>query len=228
MTIKVCTTGNTDFTGYSVRNHSPGCSCFASAGLTPCRVCHDFAYPRYYRVTLSGFNTGTCDRCNEWNATYILENPATNFGLSGRCFVGWSLPCNDSGLNLSAGIQFIRGYDYSILLNSWGTETDFWNIGDLIDTGTNYLQVTISNHCNRYPAGYDAAGLPKCGLGECIKPGGGFQGLLYLLDVGQNVDCLKFGPVNVPFLKKTGNGDFTSCSHQWEKCTVGTVEVSSL
>ena len=225
-TVKVCTTGNTDFTDFEVRNHQPGCPCLAGSSLTPCFACLGNEYPRYYRLTLSGFNASACSDCATWNGTYVLEVPAGT-GLSGRCGVSMNLSCDAVGSKQTkVTVQMVEGTRLSNVLNMWGDSTDFWNIGDVIAKGHYYLWVGFGNACSQWPS-YDSAGQPFCG---CSAPGeDGFMGLLYLLDLGTTpLDCLKFGPVNVPLIRTTGNRDLTNCSRAWDKCTTGTVEVGSL
>jgi len=225
-TVKVCTTGNTDFTDFKVFNHEPGCPCFSGSSLTPCFACASLEYPRYYRITLAGFGASACSNCDAWNGTYVLEVP-TGTQLSGRCGVSMNLPCDAVGSKqTSLTVQMVEGTRLSNVLNMWGGTTDFWNIGDVITKGHYYLWVGFGNTCSQWPS-YDIAGNPFCG---CAAPGeDGFMGLLYLLDMGTTApDCLRFGPVNVPLIRTTGNRDLTNCSRAWDKCSEGSVEVGSL
>lgn len=224
-TVKVCTTGNTNFTEFDVRNHAPGCECFAGSSLTPCFACLGNEYPRYYRVTLAGFGNNACSNCGTWNGTYVLEVRGTY--LSGRCGVQMGLACDAVGSKQDTlTVAMVEGTRLSNNLNMWGGSTDFWDIADVVAKGHYYLWVTIGNSCLAWPESY-FNGQPFCG---CYAPGeDGFMGLSYLLDVGTTpLDCLKFGPVNVPLIRTTGNRDLTICSRAFNKCTTGTVEVGSL
>ena len=225
-TVKVCTTGNTDFTDFKVSNHNPGCECLVGSSLTPCFACLGNEYPRYYRVTLAGFSNSACDQCGDWNGTYILEVP-TGAALSGRCGVSFTLDCDGVWKNHNrVTVQMIEGTRLSNMLNMWGDTTDFWNIADVIAKGHYYLWVGFGNECSAWPERY-TAGEPDCG---CYPPGDdGFKGLLYLLDMGTTApDCLSFGPVNVPLIRTSGHLEQTVCARAWDKCTTGTVEVGSL
>ena len=226
-TVKVCTTGNTNFTEFDVQNHAPGCECFAGSSLTPCFACLGNEYPRYYHVTLAGFGNNACSNCGTWNGSYILEVP-TGTQLSGRCGVSMNLACDAVGSKQdSLTVQMVEGTRLSNVLNMWGDTTDFWNIGDVVAKGHYYLWVGIGNNCSQWPGSYTPAGLPNCG---CTAPGeDGFMGLLYLLDMGTTApDCLRFGPVNVPLIRTTGNKDLTNCSRAFNKCSAGTIEVGSV
>ena len=221
-TVKVCTTGNTDFTKFEVFNHSAGCECFAGSSLTPCYACEANEYPRYYRVTLAGFSNSSCNECGEWNGTYVLEVPFGTF-ISVRCGVAMGLPCEPHH-NPGLVVQMVEGTQLSRFLNMWGDTVDFWDIADVVAKGHYYLWVSITNNCNQWPT-YFYNGLPDCGY--CSDDG--FMGLLYLLDLGtETPDCLQFGPVGVPLIRTTGNKDLSVCSRAWDKCTIGTVEVGSL
>lgn len=232
-TVKVCTTGNTNFTDFEVSNHEAGCPCFAGSSLLPCFACLANERPRYYRVTLAGFAAAGCTDCNTWNGTYILEVPAGFMAgnLSGFCSVAMNLDCDDAGAwlpprNIRLYVQMIEGSKLAPRINMFGAESDFWNIRDVIAKGHYYLWVTIGNGCGQWPSSYPL-GQPFCG---CAAPGDdGYMGTLYLLDMGTTApDCLRFGPVNVPLIRKTGDRDLTVCSRAWDKCTTGTVTVGSL